>query len=468
MTLLDTFIMAFGTEGLGEVAKDINETERKIDSLEREEAKLNETIKKGGEEAENARKRLEEINKELPEAKKHLQDLKGSTGGVLLQLRNVAGTVAKLGASFVAVKKAIGFSTDFADQALEIEEAAKNAKLSIEDFQKQKFGRTIFTRDDINNAKDLEMTMRDLRAGTAQIGANLARMLLPALTKIAKVASKVVDFFVDHGEFIKALLIATSVVIGVLMVNSLRTMGVALWTALAPVLPIVLAITAAIIAFALVAEDIYKWLHGEPSVAELIFGPFEEFKNKVIKGFEDIKEAFSRGVVDGIVVAFQKLFALLTQSFSNFYNEIWTKMPKWLQVLLSVGNPINAIMTLKDSIDKVKPDGKHKSGLDYVPFDGYIAELHKGERVQTADEANDWRSGLMAAKKAINFTASYPLNAIPSGAVSNAYNSSSSNRTINIGDITIQTQATDAQGIAQDLASYIKQAVISLDDGMLA
>jgi TP901 family phage tail tape measure protein len=34
-------------------------------------------------------------------------------------------------------------------------------------------------------------------------------------------------------------------------------------------------------------------------------------------------------------------------------------------------------------------DGSHASGLGYVPFDGYIAELHKGERVMTAaDNAN--------------------------------------------------------------------------------
>lgn len=32
-------------------------------------------------------------------------------------------------------------------------------------------------------------------------------------------------------------------------------------------------------------------------------------------------------------------------------------------------------------------NGSHKLGLDYVPFDGYVAELHKGERVLTADEA---------------------------------------------------------------------------------
>ncbi|ALQ36202.1 hypothetical protein [Fusobacterium hwasookii] len=37
-------------------------------------------------------------------------------------------------------------------------------------------------------------------------------------------------------------------------------------------------------------------------------------------------------------------------------------------------------------------DGTHKTGLNYVPFDGYIAELHKGERVLTAEENNAYSS----------------------------------------------------------------------------
>ena len=41
----------------------------------------------------------------------------------------------------------------------------------------------------------------------------------------------------------------------------------------------------------------------------------------------------------------------------------------------------------------VSTNGSHAGGLAYVPFDGYIAELHKGERVLTASEAKAYNDG---------------------------------------------------------------------------
>lgn len=38
-------------------------------------------------------------------------------------------------------------------------------------------------------------------------------------------------------------------------------------------------------------------------------------------------------------------------------------------------------------------DGSHRNGLSYVPYDGYIAELHEGERVLTRGEARDYKAG---------------------------------------------------------------------------
>jgi hypothetical protein len=41
----------------------------------------------------------------------------------------------------------------------------------------------------------------------------------------------------------------------------------------------------------------------------------------------------------------------------------------------------------------VKVSGSHADGLDRVPYDGYIAELHRDEAVLTASQAAAWRSG---------------------------------------------------------------------------
>jgi len=46
-------------------------------------------------------------------------------------------------------------------------------------------------------------------------------------------------------------------------------------------------------------------------------------------------------------------------------------------------------------------DGSHANGLTSVPYDGYIAELHKGERVLTASEANSF-----GGRSIINFNTS--------------------------------------------------------------
>jgi hypothetical protein len=36
-------------------------------------------------------------------------------------------------------------------------------------------------------------------------------------------------------------------------------------------------------------------------------------------------------------------------------------------------------------------DGEHETGLDYVPFDGYLAGLHEGEGILTAEENRIWQ-----------------------------------------------------------------------------
>jgi len=74
---------------------------------------------------------------------------------------------------------------------------------------------------------------------------------------------------------------------------------------------------------------------------------------------------------------------------SNLYNSAasaassaWSSMQRILSKTISVGAAV---------INSVIP--KHKDGLDYVPYDNYLAYLHKGERVLTANEAKVYNNG---------------------------------------------------------------------------
>ena len=49
-------------------------------------------------------------------------------------------------------------------------------------------------------------------------------------------------------------------------------------------------------------------------------------------------------------------------------------------------------------LDRTKPDGSLASGINRIPFDGYRAELHEGERVQSVAEVK--RSDFMALEMA--------------------------------------------------------------------
>ena len=56
----------------------------------------------------------------------------------------------------------------------------------------------------------------------------------------------------------------------------------------------------------------------------------------------------------------------------------------------------NFVLTVRTVVGIPSATGvtkSHRNGLDYVPFDGYVSELHRGEKVLTAAEARQYRNG---------------------------------------------------------------------------
>lgn len=74
------------------------------------------------------------------------------------------------------------------------------------------------------------------------------------------------------------------------------------------------------------------------------------------------------------------------ESIGESINLSFVKVKEFGQKIADIPGIKQVVGFFSDNEQPAKINGSHRNGLDYVPFDGYIAQLHKGERVLTASE----------------------------------------------------------------------------------
>lgn len=95
----------------------------------------------------------------------------------------------------------------------------------------------------------------------------------------------------------------------------------------------------------------------------------------------DIGENIIQGLINGVSSMTSTLISKVESMGKDFMSSV--KRTFGFKATANVSVDTDAVLG-------AKPDGSHAKGLSYVPWDGYIGELHKGERVLTAKENEEY------------------------------------------------------------------------------
>lgn len=114
-------------------------------------------------------------------------------------------------------------------------------------------------------------------------------------------------------------------------------------------------------------------------------------------------------LIEGFLELGDEMFDLGNDLLSETWDgmkSVWENISSWVSDKVSwLANKLAFWRSAKEEMsegDSDDIDGSHASGLNYVPYDGYVAQLHRGERVLTARENQSLMQDMINALNVIN------------------------------------------------------------------
>ena len=133
-------------------------------------------------------------------------------------------------------------------------------------------------------------------------------------------------------------------------------------------------------------EDVVAYNESQMKLDEAM-GQLGETLAPVAAGLKDV---FAEGVyaaADAVAWLIEKIQTAIT--WLKDLNDRISNSEEWKEFTTEEPTPSSDYQALLDSY---KIDGSHADGLYRVPYDGYVAELHRGERVLTSGEADAYNA----------------------------------------------------------------------------
>lgn len=127
------------------------------------------------------------------------------------------------------------------------------------------------------------------------------------------------------------------------------------------------------------------------TVFDLITGVFSTIDAVLSGDFQSAWESI-QGIFEGVFGFFSTVGQNVVEGIKGGIAAVWDGLVSFVQGLWD-GIKSIFVINASDVKNNTGSDGSHAGGLDYVPYNNYVANLHRGEMVLTADEADAYRRG---------------------------------------------------------------------------
>jgi hypothetical protein len=308
------------------------------------------------------------------------------------------------------------------------------------------------TKEDAEIAKKFNNQWADTAHVFRNVFMSIATNVLPVLTKFLTLVDKAFTYIKNNKELFIGGILGIASALTAYLIPAIAKLGSAMLRLSGPLL-----ILGALIALgALIYEDIEMYRQGHDSLIGEIEKQYPKLAESSKIAYAAWKYAWE-AIIEGLTMV------------ARFMDTMFSAIEEGLKA---------APEAWKEFVDIIK--SAWKSLVDFIMsnVNWLIAQIDKilraFDKVKSALTFGDKKAKVEigSVNRIITDLNASPFNAISAGDVFTNTNSKSSNSiSVNVGDVTIETQSTDAQGIASifsdSLETQIKHAISNFDDGVM-
>ncbi|MFR2697091.1 MAG: hypothetical protein ACLTAR_11610, partial [Proteus mirabilis] len=346
------------------------------------------------------------------------------------------------------------------------------------------------SKESIENSIKFNSAMAKFQQSSGLLKNSFLEMVIPALSKGLEWLTKLVTFCKENKHLVVGFFTAVATILLGKYIYAMKLASISTWTTLFPIIAIIAVIALLAAAFAIVYDDIMNFIDGNDSMIGRILEKYPRLKVVILALWETFKKLFEYlkaivGVVADIVVAGWDLMASGLKAYVKYLLSCISVIAGWGKSFAGVFNTVSdavvsAFEWMWEQVEKIigwvntglnAVKNGWKSAKEFFGFgddeeitvnqnvernvndNGEIEYAMPQEESQTENQP-PVRHSIAQANAQLDAIANNAMNPITSQAISNQSNVKNESN-VSIGEIKVETQATDAQG----MASGVKDAL---------